>query len=318
MAEFETTPCPVCQSHRSVDFLNAPDRFSADLSASFSLLRCESCAMVYLSPRPTEAESWRYYQHEAYLPFSSAQQGKSATDRVYRLVRRVNLRWKRRLIEQYWRGGTAKGAGRLLDIGCGTGEFLAAVRKGGWQVEGVERDEKASTWARESLGIPVRTGDLDSLPTTSAPFDIITLWHVLEHLYDPVGAVRRIRDLLAKGGFVLIALPNIRGIDARIYGSDWIALDTPRHVNHFAPTTLTRLLTDAGFVPLARRQLPFDAFFNTLMSEELRGKRRSSSILFLPFRLVRAGAVSLLSLLGGSRVFSARYGATMVFLFGKG
>jgi len=206
----------------------------------------------------------------------------------------------------------------LLDIGCGTGEFLAAVRKGGWQVEGVERDEKASSWARDSLGIPVTAGDLYSLPSTAGPFDVITLWHVLEHLYDPARAVQRIGDLLGKDGYLLIALPNIESIDARVYGADWIALDTPRHVNHFSPGTLTRLLTDAGFAPLARRQLPFDAFFNTLMSEGLRAKRAHSSRLVWPFRLVRAGVVSLMSLLGGSRVCSARYGATMVFLFGKG
>jgi len=221
------------------------------------------------------------------------------------------------LIEHYWRKGKAKGAGRLLDVGCGTGEFLEAVRRGGWQVEGVERDENASAWARESLGIPVETGSVDTLQTTSGLFDVITLWHVLEHLYDPGAAVRKIRDLLANDGYVLIALPNVGGLDSRVYGANWIALDTPRHVNHFSPTTLTRLLTEAGFVPLARRQLPFDAFFNTIMSEELAAKRGKSSVLVWPFRVIRASVVSLISLFGGSRLFSARYGATMVFLFEK-
>ncbi len=317
MAEFETTSCPVCRGQKSTEFLDAPDRFASNLTASLSILRCESCSMVYLNPRPTEEESKQYYQHEEYLPFSSTQQGKSVTGLAYRLVRRINLRWKRRLIEHYWRKGKAKGAGRLLDVGCGTGEFLEAVRRGGWQVEGVERDENASAWARESLGIPVETGSVDTLQTTSGLFDVITLWHVLEHLYDPGAAVRKIRDLLANDGYVLIALPNVGGLDSRVYGANWIALDTPRHVNHFSPTTLTRLLTEAGFVPLARRQLPFDAFFNTIMSEELAAKRGKSSVLVWPFRVIRASVVSLISLFGGSRLFSARYGATMVFLFEK-
>jgi len=115
--------------------------------------------------------------------------------------------------------------------------------------------------------------------------------------------VRRLHGLLAKDGFLLIAVPNIGGIDARVYGSDWIALDTPRHVNHFASSSLTRLLTDAGFTSLARRQLPVDPFFNAIMSEELGRKRRRSSFLSLPFRYIRACVVSLCSLAGGSRLF---------------
>jgi 2-polyprenyl-3-methyl-5-hydroxy-6-metoxy-1,4-benzoquinol methylase len=273
--------------------------------------------MVYLSPRPPESESWRYYQHEEYLPFSSAQEGGSLTEQVYKAVRKVNLRWKRKLIEHYWRGGTAKGAGRLLDVGCGTGEFLEAVRRGGWQVDGLERDEKASTWARENYGLSVRTGNVQDIPGDAGPFDVITMWHVVEHLYDPAGVVRRLLSLLEKDGFLLIAVPNIGGIDAMVYGANWIALDTPRHVNHFTADTLTRLLTDAGFTSISRRQLPFDPFFNTLMSEELGRKRSRSSHFTLPFRFLRAGLVSLCSLAGGSRLLSGRYGATLVFLFGR-
>ncbi len=317
MAEMVSAVCPVCGSDRTTERLKAPDRFSGDLALSFAIMKCTPCGMVYLNPRPPESESWRYYQHDEYLPFSSAQGSSTLTEQVYKVVRKVNLRWKRKLIEHYWRGATAKGPGRLLDVGCGTGEFLEAIKRGGWQVEGLERDEKASAWARKELGIPVRTGDVQSLPSNAGPFDVITMWHVLEHLYDPQGAVRRLHGLLAKDGFLLIAVPNIGGIDARVYGSDWIALDTPRHVNQFASSSLTRLLTDAGFTSLARRQLPVDPFFNAIMSEELGRKRRQSSLLSLPFRYIRAGVVSLCSLAGGSRIFSGRYGATMVFLFGR-
>jgi SAM-dependent methyltransferase len=181
----------------------------------------------------------------------------------------------------------------------------------------LERDEKASAWARENLGIPVTSGDLHSLPEHAGPFDVITMWHVLEHLYDPAHAVKRLHGLLAKTGFLLVAVPNIGGIDAQVYRGNWIALDTPRHVNHFAASSLTRLLTGAGFSPLANRQLPLDPFFNTFMSEELGRKRSQATSLSLPFRYARAGLVSLLSLAGGSRLFSGRFGATLVFLFAK-
>ena len=318
MVEMVQAVCPVCSSPEGSVHLAAPDRFSEDLAASFTLQKCARCGLVFLNPRPPESESWRFYQHEEYLPFASAQGSGSLRERVYKSVRRINLRWKRRLIERYWRGGSAKGAGRLLDVGCGTGEFLATLRQGGWQVEGLERDEKASAWAREKLGMRVVTGDVSVLPPDAGPFDVVTMWHVLEHLYDPAGALRRLHSLLADDGFLLIAVPNIGGMDARVYGADWIALDTPRHVNHFAPSSLTRLLSATGFAPLAQRQLPFDPFFNTLMSEDLARKRNRGGFMGLPFRYARAGLVSVLSLCAGSRIFSGRYGATMVFLFRKG
>jgi hypothetical protein len=143
------------------------------------------------------------------------------------------------------------------------------------------------------------------------------MWHVLEHLYAPAAAIVRVKDLLKADGLALIATPNISGVDAGVYQTDWIALDAPRHVSLFSPETLTRLLVDHGFVPLARRQLPFDAFFNTMMSERLGAERARSSVLSWLFRLPRAAFVSLFSLVGGSRPLAARFGATLVYLFSK-
>jgi 2-polyprenyl-3-methyl-5-hydroxy-6-metoxy-1,4-benzoquinol methylase len=272
--------------------------------------------MVYLSPRPVESESGEYYRHAEYLPFSSLEKGESVTERVYKLGRRLNLRWKRKLIDRHWRGSTAKGPGRLLDVGCGTGEFLFAMKRVGWQVEGIEREKEAAEWGAKAWGVPVHAGDLGSFQT-GGQFDVITMWHVLEHLYDPGEAFGRLKDLLSPDGFLLVAVPNIGGVDAMIYREHWIALDLPRHVNHFSTGALARLFSLCGFEPFLRRQLPFDAFFNVLLSEQLGAKRSHSSVLLWPFRFIRAGFVAAVSLIGGSRLFSGRFGPTLVFLARK-
>jgi len=271
--------------------------------------------MVYLNPRPVEEESQKYYQNEEYLPFSSTREDRSAVNRIYGRIRTINLHWKRRLVERFWRGGTARGPGTLLDVGCGTGEFLSTLGRAGWQVTGLERDATASSWARKTLGLTVYTGDLGALPADARGYDVITLWHVLEHLYDPIAAVHRLAMLLKNDGFLLIALPNVNGIDAGAYGENWIAYDTPRHLNHFSAKTLEQLCSRANLEVLARRQLPFDAPFNTLMSEQFSARRSGSSALAWPFRILRAGFLTALSLAGGSRIFRAEHGATLVFLF---
>ncbi len=271
--------------------------------------------MVFLSPRPAERESGLFYQHKQYLPFASLSEKGSVTDLIYRVVRRLNLRWKRRLIDGYWRGEKAARPGRLLDVGCGTGEFLVAMKRAGWQVEGLERDASASAWARRTWGIPIHTGDVRDLPASSGPYDIITLWHVLEHLYDPTHVIGLLRSRLTSQGLLLIATPNVAGFDSRVYKENWIALDVPRHVNHFSAHSLKKLFGELGLESNSTRQLPMDALFNTLMSEQLAARRAQSGFMFFPLRLVRAGIVSMVSLVGGSWLFSARHGATLVCTF---
>jgi SAM-dependent methyltransferase len=212
----------------------------------------------------------------------------------------------------------------LLDVGCGTGEFLAAMKAAGWQVEGLERDERAVTWAREHYQIPVTIGGVEHLAVSTQRYDLITLWHVLEHIYDPGQALATIVRCLRDHGWLLVAAPNIAGVDARIYKSNWVALDAPRHVNHFSLETLTRLGSKHGLTMRWWRQLPLDAFFNTLMSEKLaahrtRGKWLRPSGLLWPLRLLRAFAVACVSCLGGSHTpFSyAAYGASLVCFFEK-
>lgn len=267
--------------------------------------------MIYLNPRPAEAVSGRYYRHEAYLPFASLAARQTATQKLYGSLRRVNLNWKRRLISRFCAPGT------LLDVGCGTGEFLAFMRACGWQVCGLERDGAAADWGRRKFQLEIETGSVQDLKEGS-PCDAITLWHVLEHLYAPKAALQHLRNRLADSGILIIAVPHVAGVDAAFYGKHWIALDVPRHVNHFTLPALRHLAEACGYKLRTCRQLPLDAFFNTVMSEQLQAQATKSGSWLLPLRLARAAALTTASLFAGSRLcpFGFR-GATLVAVLEK-
>jgi SAM-dependent methyltransferase len=228
----------------------------------------------------------------------------------------------RRVITKFWQ--SAKGdlpfaICSLLDVGCGTGEFLAVTKTAGWLVEGLERDERAAACAREHHQIAISAGSVEQLSASTQQYDAVTLWHVLEHLYDPGQASEIIAQRLRENGVLLIAVPNIAGLDARVYKSNWVALDAPRHVNHFSLDTLARLGSKHGLTLRWWRQLPPDAFFNALISEKLAAQRRPRRWFLWPLRLMRAPRVALASLIGGSHTpFSyAAFGASLVCFFEK-
>jgi 2-polyprenyl-3-methyl-5-hydroxy-6-metoxy-1,4-benzoquinol methylase len=333
VGDFEQTSCPLCGDTRSELYCEAPDRFNPNSGQLFAIQRCLNCRMVYLNPRPRERDSGQFYEHADYLPFASLAQKRSLTTRLYEWLRRANLIWKRRTITNFLQQAKREAYDRaraanhklphipysLLDVGCGTGEFLAIMEAAGWQVEGLERDERAAGWARDNWHVPVMSGGVEQLAALERRFDVITLWHVLEHLYAPGPALKILADHLYEDGWLLIAVPNIDGIDARVYKSNWVALDAPRHVNHFSPETLARLGRRHGLALRWWRQLPMDAFFNALMSEQLAAARHPGRWLWWPVRLVRAFAVACAALIGGSHTpFSyASYGASLVCFFEK-
>ncbi len=322
---FEPASCPLCSSERSELFHEAPDRFVPQTGPLHKIHRCLQCNMVYLNPRPLEEKSGQFYEHADYLPFASLGLKRSLVPQIYSLVRRFNLRWKCRTINDYLQriqratSNEQPATRALLDVGCGTGEFLAEMKTAGWQVEGLERDERAAKWAAEHHQISVMSGRVEQLADSTQQYDLITLWHVLEHLYRPGETLEILAHRLRKGGYLLIAVPNIAGVDARVYKSNWVALDAPRHVNHFSLETLSRLASKHGLTLRWWRQLPLDNFFNALMSEKLAAQRRKGRFYLWPLRLLRAFGVACASYLGGSHTpFSyASYGASLMCFFEK-
>ena len=213
------------------------------LEGSYDLLRCIGCGLAFLSPRPSSQTlsamySGNYHSHtintERGWPFKA-------------------IKWLCLLPYRLRFGSEAGtflpfGGGRVLDIGCGTGDYLAAMSALGWQCFGCEVSEAALTVAHRRL--PQATlyhGTLDEIPVERDSFEVVTLWHTLEHLEDPLKALKRIRDLLVTDGRLLVALPNIDSLEAKVFGRRWLEMDIPGHLFYFSLETLRMLLEKAGF-----------------------------------------------------------------------
>ncbi|MDA3875628.1 MAG: class I SAM-dependent methyltransferase, partial [Halothiobacillus sp.] len=135
---------------------------------------------------------------------------------------------------------------RLLDIGCGNGDFLVSAQEAGWQVLGLEPDPKAAATTRQR-GLDVTVGTVDILAGESSSFDAITLSHVIEHVHEPVQLLQAVHRLLKPGGVVYIDTPNIQSHGAQLFWKNWRGLETPRHLALFNPASLTGLLSASGF-----------------------------------------------------------------------
>jgi SAM-dependent methyltransferase len=136
--------------------------------------------------------------------------------------------------------------GKLLDVGCGNGSFLALMQSAGWQVAGIEPDPKAAKLAAERLGVPIHSEQLSDAGFESGSFDAITLHHVIEHVHDPVGTMAECRRLLRGDGRMVIATPNLSSLAHGLFKADWRGLEPPRHVNVFSPRALVQMAEMAG------------------------------------------------------------------------
>jgi SAM-dependent methyltransferase len=145
-------------------------------------------------------------------------------------------------------------------VGCATGDFIAFARERGWDVAGVELTDSAAAFCRDQLGLPVVTGDLLAAGYPSDTFDVVTMWNVFEHLYDPVATLREIRRILRPTGLLVLAVPELDSLDARIFGPAWKGYDVPRHLHTFSRATLKRMLAEGGFRISQRRCLESSHF----------------------------------------------------------
>lgn len=210
---------------------------------------------------PPEEEMERYYQSEEYISHSDTSRG--LVSRAYHLVRNFMVSRKAAVV----RKTAGISSGSLLDIGAGTGFFLHYMQKKGWQVTGTEVNEAARALASAERGLSLLpAGDLFSLPPRS--FDVITLWHVMEHLHDPGKFWHEFTRLLRPGGTLIIALPNPGSWDATHYREFWAAWDTPRHLWHFTPANLEMMASHYGFRMINSHRMPFDSFYVSILSEK--------------------------------------------------
>ena len=249
--------CPVCNHAVFREFLKSKDHFLTQ--QEFIVVMCENCGFRFTNPRPSSSEISKYYESSNYISHNT--QKKNLLTFLYRGVRTYSIRQKFLLIKKYSVGKS------LLDIGCGTGEFLAYCSAKGFISTGIEPNETARNFAIQTLHQNVQPESFLE-KTGNVNYDIITLWHVLEHLHDLNHRMERISNLLKPTGTLIIAVPNCDSWDAIHYQEFWAAYDLPRHLYHFTPDTLRRLTDKHGFKIQKILPLNFDAYYVSLLSEK--------------------------------------------------
>lgn len=252
--------CPVCGSDKQKPFLVCRDYTVSQ--QDFELVECGDCGFRYTQNPPEENQAYTYYESEDYVSHSSSRKG--LINFMYNIVRRITLQQKVRVVKAQLSGN------RLLDIGAGTGHFLNEARKQGLQVQGLEPSTFAVNYAKENFDLALASPDeLHTLPNAS--FDAVTLWHVLEHVYSLNDYLRQIHRVLDEKGMVFIAVPNCASKDAQLYKEHWAAYDVPRHLYHFRPGDMHKLMQEHDFQVIKSIPMKFDAYYVSLLSEKYRG-----------------------------------------------
>ncbi len=223
----------------------------------FELVYDEKLDMLVTSPKPETKELGKYYESEDYI--SHTDSARSLFEKVYQIVKKYALQQKINLIESF-----LSKKGNILDIGAGTGDFLTVAKKNNWNVSGIEPNTSAIELAQKK-GVAL---DQTTLIFKDNEFDVITMWHVLEHVPDLDQQIKEIKRILKKGGYAFIAVPNFKSYDANYYKEFWAAYDVPRHLWHFSKNSIEKLFSREGFVLQKIKPMKFDSYYVSLLSEK--------------------------------------------------
>lgn len=257
MTHMKYQKCPVCDSLDFKLYTTAKD-YSIS-KENFSIDECKNCSLVFTNPVPNKEEIGKYYQSENYISHTDIKKG--IINGLYHAVRKYTLNKKVALIKQL----NGNKIGKLLDIGCGTGYFLEQARKKKWTIAGFEPDEIARKIANDKLENKI----VEKLEKVNSDnFNVITLWHVLEHIHELEYTITKIKSLLVKNGTIIIAVPNIESWDAKYYKEKWAALDVPRHLYHFSKKSMIQFAKKNNLELIETRPMRFDSFYVSMMSEK--------------------------------------------------
>ena len=228
----------------------------------FELWHDESLDLLMTLPQPDEKSLPKYYDSEDYISHTDGK--RSLFEFAYHFVKSIALKNKLNLIDSL-----QPERGNLLDIGAGTGDFLNIANKAGWQTTGIEPSDKAKSIAiRKGVSFAKSTADLET-----HSFDVITMWHVLEHVPNLESQIQELKRLLKPTGSILIAVPNFNSHDAKHYGNFWAAYDVPRHLWHFSKTAIQKLFANEAIVLKKILPMKFDAFYVCLLSEKYKNRK---------------------------------------------
>ncbi len=239
-------PCPVCRRADAPLYGVGRDRLFGLAPGEYRLYRCRGCRCIFQHPLPPEPALAGFYPEEYWWDGAAGNRGAASG-----MLARAELLYRETVVRDHVRFvARCAGAGgsglRLLDIGCGSGTFLAMAGRRGFQPCGMDVSERAVAAARRQYGLDVRHGGIGSALWEPASFDLVTMFHVLEHVRDPRGALDYARGLLKPSGRLVVQVPNARSLQARAFGTRWYGLDVPRHLINFSADGLEILLREAG------------------------------------------------------------------------
>ncbi len=288
--------CPVCDSLNMGPYLNCKDYTVS--KEVFQITRCNDCSFLFTNPRPIQAEIGKYYQSEDYISHSNTKKG--IFNKLYQYIRNITIDQKLSVISHYVSRGT------LLDIGCGTGEFLNYCNSKGWETIGIEPGTEARNNAIKNYSLAVHEESyINTIENDS--FDVITLWHVLEHVHELNNRVGELARIIKDNGILIIAVPNHTSYDANKYKEFWAAYDLPRHLYHFSPKTITQLFKKNQLDLIKILPMKFDSYYVSMLSE----KYKTGKLNYL-----KAAAMGLLSNMNAGRRNTNSY-SSQIYIFKK-
>ena len=295
MAFIISDACPCCGSVSVSRKLSATD-FTVT-HQPFEIWECAGCTLRFTQAVPDAASAGSYYQSDNYISHTNTNKG--IVNKLYHFVRKRTLRKKRQMLQKK----TGLQRGNLLDIGAGTGAFANTMQVAGWNITGLEPDERTRLRAADLFNIQLLdTPSLFQLP--AAGCDAITMWHVLEHVHELHRYIEQIKILLKEEGRAFIAVPNYMSYDAGVYQEYWAAYDVPRHLYHFSAASMERLLQQHGLRLIAIKRMWYDSFYISMLSEKYMGG--------CIFKAVWTGAIS-----NCIAVFNPRRCSSLIYIAGK-
>ena len=260
--------CPVCNETEFTKFIECVDyTVSQD---KFTIVECQSCQFHFTNPIPFLVEIGEYYKSESYVSHSSTNKG--LINKIYQTVRKYTLKQKVKLISKH-----SKGLNHL-DIGAGTGHFINATTLSGFNSIGLEPDADARKLADDTHKVNIQP--LENLYTLkNKSIDVITMWHVLEHVYDLNKDLTQIESLLKDDGVMIVAVPNMNSYDAKHYKEFWAAYDLPIHLYHFTPNDIDSLFAKFNMEVVEILPMKFDSFYVSMLSEKYKNGNIFSALI---------------------------------------
>jgi 2-polyprenyl-3-methyl-5-hydroxy-6-metoxy-1,4-benzoquinol methylase len=290
--------CPVC-NHSNVKIAIESQDFSLT-QTPFSILHCTHCSFRFTSPVPNQDEIGQYYKFNNYISHTDTKEG--WMNQLYHFVRTKTLADKTKWVQSLFTGHK----GHILDIGAGTGAFAHAMQEKAWKVTGLEPDAVTRDKAFEIHQLHLQSTDaIFDLPENE--FEVITMWHVLEHVHALKPYLKQCFKSLKDNGRLIIAVPNYTSFDARYYKKYWAAYDLPRHLYHFSPKSMTILLNEMQFEIVSIRPMLYDSFYVSLLSEKYKQSGKLGMLL--------AGVIGVISNLFALK--DASKGSSIIYEFKK-